>query len=118
MSTRRTQHDRHRAERIGTIDAAGRFSLGRVDRALGPDLRLAAATATRSRLVIRFLDTPDIPEGWVSVPVIRAMGRYPHLRLTGSGIRRELEAVGLAFPVRVHIRTSVESRQIILWRVR
>ncbi|MEJ6512255.1 MAG: hypothetical protein QNL59_00490 [Actinomycetota bacterium] len=53
MRNQRARHDRHRAERFGTIDAAGRFSLGRVDRRLGPGLEFAAVIATKSRLIVR-----------------------------------------------------------------
>jgi len=107
-----------RSRRIGTIDAAGRLSLGAIDAALGPDLRFAAAFATKHRLIVRFLDTPDAPAGWVSVPVIRKVGRYPHLRLTGPRLRPLRRLAGLDCRVAVHIAMSVESRQIALWRIR
>ncbi|MEI7624313.1 MAG: hypothetical protein WCJ88_12215 [Actinomycetes bacterium] len=118
MRNQRARHDRHRAERFGTIDAAGRFSLGRVDRSLGPDLRFAGVIATKSRLIVRFLDTPDPPEGWELVPVVRQAGRYPHLRLTGLAIRSELRKVGLDYPVCVQFVTSLESRQVVMRRIR
>lgn len=111
-------HKTHRPHRIGTIDTAGRLSLGAVDRILGPGLRFAAAVATKHRLIIRFLDTPDPPEGWVPVPVIRVPGRYPHLRLTGPDLRAQLRSAGLVYPVAVHLGVSIESRQIVLRRVR
>ena len=118
LTSRLSLHLRHRTECLGTIDAAGRFSIGRVDRDLGPSLRFAAITATKSRLVIRFLDIPDPPEGWVLVPVACPAGRYPHLRLTGPVIRSELRKVGLEYPVRVQFVASLESRQVVMRRIR
>lgn len=104
--------------RYGTIDAAGRLSIGRVDQMLGPGLSYAAATAVPRRLYIRFLDDPTPPPGWSEVPVIAHPGRYPHVRLTGPALHRLLHQARLEYPAPVRIRIDIASHQIILGRVR
>ena len=118
MSSRSSPPASYRVDRRGTLDAAGRLSLGRVDALLGPGLRFAAAISTGRRVVVRFFDAPELPEGWVPVPVVRRDDGYPHLRFTGPKLRRLLETARLSYPIRVHVAISIEARQVALWRVR
>lgn len=118
MTRNSSRHDRHINHRLGTIDAAGRLSLGRIDRLLGPGLLYAAATATPQRLYIRFLDDPVPPDGWTTLSVVAPIGRYPHLRLTGRALRPLLHQAHLEYPVRVRIRVLLDTHQIVLERVR
>lgn len=118
MTRNFSHHDRHINHPLGTVDAAGRLSLGRNDRLLGPSLLCAAATATPARLYTRFLDDPLPPDDWTEVSVVAPIGRYPHLRLTGPALRPLLHQARLEYPVRVRIRVVLEAHQIVLKRVR
>jgi hypothetical protein len=112
MTSTSVRRERHRRYLAATIDDAGRVSLGRVDRLLGPGLQMAAAIATPHRLVIRFLDDPVVPELWVPVPVRRPAGRYPYLSLSGPALRELLTRAHVEYPVRVVFTVSLDGRTV------
>jgi hypothetical protein len=119
MTTPPLRRERHRRSPIATIDDAGRLSLGRIDRLLGPGLLAAAAIATPHRLVIRFLDDPQqLPDSWVPVPVRRPAGRYPYLSLSGRELRDLLKLANLEYPVRVTFAIMIDGRTVSFWRLR
>jgi hypothetical protein len=111
---------RHRYDTIllAAIDPGGRLSLGRIERRIGMRLERAFVFASPNRLVVRFSDDVCPPPGWVEVPVVRLPGRYPHLRLTGPGLRALLTRARLSYPVRARVKVVVEAGQCTVVAVR
>lgn len=118
MTASRACHHRYDATLLASIDPGGRLSLGRIERRLGMTLERAFVFATPSRLVVRFCDEHSPPPGWVEAPVVRAPGRYPHLRLTGLAVRPLLSRAGVVYPVRVRVTAVIEASQCTVAAVR
>lgn len=105
------------AVRVATIDAAGRLSLGRIQRLVGPSL-YASVIGTSARLAIRFQDDFEPPPGWILVSVISPPGRYPYLRLSGPEVRKHLARAGLTYPTNVVYEISPQARLLTMRRIR
>jgi hypothetical protein len=118
MTAVQTRHCRYDSILLASIDPGGRVSLGRIERRLGMRLERAFVFASHNRLAVRFSDDMAPPPGWVEAPIVRAPGRYPHLRLTGRGLRPLLARARLSYPVRTRVKVVVEAGQCIIEAVR